>query len=86
MTSKFRREYKLSMKRGHDIDLMDEVIKMLANDTLLPEKYQDHALIGNWKGYRECHVAPDWLLVYKKEKDKMILLLTRTGTHSDLGF
>lgn len=86
MTSKFKREYKLSIKRGYDIRLIDEVIKMLANDILLPEKYEDHNLTSNWKGYRECHVTPDWLLIYKKEKDKMILLLTRTGTHSDLDF
>jgi len=83
-TSKFKKDYKITKKRGYDIELLYEVIKMLANDIRLPEKYHDHNLANNWKGYRECHITPDWLLIYKKENDKMILLLTRTGTHSDL--
>ena len=86
MTSRFKKDYKLSMKRGLDIALLDDIIKMLADDIKLHEKNKDHDLTGNWKGFRECHVLSDWLLVYKKEKDKMILLLTRTGTHSDLDF
>jgi len=85
-TSRFKKDYKIIKKRGYDIVLLYEVIKMLANDIPLPEKYQDHNLTNNWKGYRECHVTPDWLLIYKKEKGKLILLLTRTGTHSDLDF
>lgn len=85
-TGAFKQGQKLMKKRGKDIRLMDEIIDKLANDESLPVKNQDHALTGNWKGYRECHIEPDWLLVYRKEEDKLILVLVRTGSHSDLGF
>lgn len=83
-TTQFKRDYKLAMKRHLRINLLDDVIRMLSRGELLPEKYRDHALTGNWIGYRECHLLPDWLLVYRVEDDILVLTLVRTGTHSDL--
>ncbi len=79
-----RRDLKLAVKRGYDISKLDEVIDILCTTQLLPEKYKDHSLSGNYTGYRECHVAPDWLLIYKIENEILTLVLFRTGTHSDL--
>ena len=84
LTTQFKKDYKLAMKRGLKIGLLDEVITALAKGESLPEKYRDHALSGNWSGFRECHVLPDWLLIYRSENDILVLTLTRTGTHSDL--
>ena len=72
------------MKQHLDITLLDHVIRMLANGETLPEKNKDHALTGNWIGHRECHIQPDWLLVYQINGEELLLLLVRTGTHSDL--
>ena len=83
-TSQFKKDYKLAMKRGLKISLLDEVIALLAKGEELPEKYRDHALIGNWLGHRECHILPDWLLIYRIENDVLVLTLSRTGSHSDL--
>lgn len=83
-TTQFKKDYKLAMNRGLKIALLDNVIAALAMGKALPEKNKDHALTGNWTGYRECHVQPDWLLVYRIEDDVLVLTLTRTGTHSDL--
>ena len=83
-TSQFIRDYKLAMKRGLRISLLDEVITLLSKGEELPEKYRDHALIGNWLGHRECHILPDWLLIYRIENDVLVLTLSRTGSHSDL--
>lgn len=83
-TNKFKRDYKLMQKRGHDVRLLDNVIRMLAKEEKLPEKYKDHALTGNFIGFRECHIKPDWLLIYLVEDDIVTLTLSRTGTHSDL--
>ena len=83
-TSRFRKDYKLMQKRGLEMSRLDEVITMLASGDLLNEKYHDHALGGDYAGHRECHIAPDWLLVYYKEDDILVLTLARTGTHSDL--
>ena len=82
----FKKDYKLAVKRGFDVKLLQEVITMLAEEKPLPAKYKDHALNDSkdYKGMRECHIQPDWLLVYKKYKDTLILQLIRTGTHSDL--
>lgn len=66
--------------------LLETVVELLLDGQTLPEKYRDHQLTGNWKGYRECHIEPDWLLVYKIYESKLILSLVRTGTHSDLDF
>ena len=83
-TSPFKKDYKLAMKRGLDISLLEDIIAKLALGESLPEKNRDHALSGNWNGYRECHILPDWLLIYKLEDNILILTLARTGTHSNL--
>lgn len=83
-TSQFKKDYKLAMKRGLDISLLEDIIAKLALGESLPEKNRDHALSGNWNGYRECHILPDWLLIYKLEGNVLILTLARTGTHSNL--
>lgn len=83
-TTQFKKDYKLAMKRGMKLALLEAVITDLANGVPLPEKHSDHALSGNWLGYRECHILPDWLLIYRLEGDILVLTLTRTGTHSDL--
>ena len=86
-STQYRRDYKKAKKQGKDLVLLRDVVHMLANDTPLPEKYCDHALSGNWKGYRECHITPDWLLVYRKtDKGELLLLLARIASHSDLCF
>ena len=84
VTAQFRKDYKLLAKRGIQPDALADVILLLADGQPLPEKNRDHALSGNWFGHRECHIAPDWLLIYRLENDLLILTLTRTGTHSDL--
>ena len=83
-TTQFKKDFKLAMKRSMKIELLEEVIAMLAMGETLPDKNKDHALTGNWVGHRECHILPDWLLVYRLEDDILVLTLTRTGTHSDL--
>ena len=83
-TTKFKKDYKLAKKRGMDISKLTKVITMLAEGEKLPVEYHDHALAGNWVWHRECHIEPDWLLVYYIEDDVLVLTLTRTGTHSDL--
>ena len=84
LTSQFKKDYKNAIKRHLPIELLDEIIKALANGEVLPEKNRDHPLSGNWKGHRECHIQPDWLLIYRIEDDILILTLSATGTHSDL--
>lgn len=83
-TGKFKRDLKLAKKRGYNLSLLSVVVDMLAAGEPLPEKYKDHTLFGNYVGCRECHITPDWLLIYEVEEDELILYLTRTGTHSDL--
>ena len=83
-TSKFRREYRKMLKRGYDSTLFDEVVFMLATGESLASKYRDHALSGKWSGYRECHITPDWLLIYAIRESVLVLVLAGTGTHSDL--
>jgi len=86
-TSQFKKGYKNSEKQGRNMKLVEDIIIMLANDEPLAAKYKDHALVGNWKGFRECHVTPDWLLVYKKtDKNELLLTLTRLASHSELNF
>lgn len=84
MSTRFKKDYKLILKRGYDESLLKDVITVLSNGEVLPAKYKDHALTGNYVGYRECHITPDWLLIYRIEESILILALTRTGTHSDL--
>ena len=83
-TTQFKKDYRLAMKRGLDISLLEDAIATLAMGGTLPEKNKDHALSGNWAGHRECHILPDWLLVYRIDDDVLVLTLARTGTHSDL--
>ncbi len=83
-SSKFKKDFKVIIKRGYDISLFEEVLTLLREEKALPEKYNDHTLKGDYTGHRECHITPDWLLIYKKEKDMITLSLTRTGSHSDL--
>lgn len=80
----FKRDYKRIKKRGYDLRLLEDVIALLAQEQELPPAYRDHALTGDYSGCRECHIAPDWLLVYEVLHDELLLYLTRTGTHSDL--
>ena len=85
-TGQFKKDYKLAVKRGFDINALQEVITFLCSEQPLPEKYRDHALVNSrsYKDVRECHIEPDWLLIYSVEHDVLILKLIRTGTHSDL--
>ena len=83
-TTQFKKDFKLAMKRGLKMELLEEIISLLAMGETLPDKNKDHALTGNWTGHRECHILPDWLLVYRIENEVLVLTLARTGTHSDL--
>ena len=83
-TAQFKKDYKLAIKRGLKIALLDEIITLLALGEVLPDKNRDHALSGDWVNHRECHVLPDWLLIYRVEDAVLVLTQTRTGTHSDL--
>ena len=83
-TTQFKKDFKLAMKRSMKIELLEEVIAMLAMGEMLPDKHKDNALTGNWVGHRECHILPDWLLIYRIEDEVLVLTLARTGTHSDL--
>ena len=83
-TSRFKKEYKLLMKRGEDIQALDNVIRMLADGTTLPPELHDHVLSGKYAGLHECHVHPDLLLIYDRDEDVLVLTLFRTGSHSDL--
>ena len=83
-SSKFKKDFKIIVKRGYDISLFEEVLTLLREEKILPEKYNDHALKGDYIGHRECHITPDWLLIYRINNNELILSLTRTGTHSDL--
>lgn len=83
-TSQFRKDYKLAKKRGYDMSLLEHVLQQLLDCTPLEEKHHDHALTGNYLGFRECHIQPDWLLIYAIDNGQLILTASRTGTHSDL--
>lgn len=82
--SKFKRDIKLAKKRGYDLTLLEDVINILANNSPLPAKYCDHLLTGKYRSFRECHILPDWLLIYRIDNDVLTLTLSRTGSHSDL--
>ena len=83
-TSKMKRDAKRTKKRGKDLSKLIAVLDLLASQAPMPEKYQDHALKGEMRGYRECHIEPDWLLVYQVLENRLILLASGTGSHSDL--
>ena len=80
----FKRDLKTVKRRGYDLELLNDVVDTLQSGETLPEKFRDHNLHGNYKGFRECHITPDWLLIYGIHEDELILCLTRTGTHSDM--
>ena len=84
LTSKFKKDYKLAKKRHLDMQLLDDVIRKLSRGEQLEPQNNDHILTGNWSGSHECHIQPNWLLIYKIDNNQLILTLTRTGTHSDL--
>jgi len=83
-TTAYKKSYKLLKKRGYDLSLLDEVVDALRHGMALNERFKDHALKGEYAGFRECHVKPDWLLIYLIENDILTLTLVDTGTHSDL--
>ncbi len=80
--AQFKRDYKLQQRRRKNLDLLDEIIRDLVKEHPLPSKNKDHPLQGNYKGHRECHIEPDWLLIYKIEGNDIYFI--RTGSHSDL--
>ena len=84
LSNQFKKDLKTAKKRGYNLDLLDEVVTKLSNKQLLEAKNRDHELSGIYKGFRECHIQPDWLLVYRINNNDLILFLSRTGTHSDL--
>lgn len=84
VTSRFKKDLKAAQKRGYDLSLLRSVITQLSRGETLSPKYRDHALTGDWADFRECHILPDWLLIYRIEKDILVLTLVRSGTHSDL--
>ena len=83
-TTRFQKDVKRAQRRGYDMALLADIIRKLASGEALPAKNRDHALSGNYSGCRECHITPDWLLIYEIEEQQLFLYLTRTGTHSDL--
>lgn len=83
-TGRFKRDLKLAAKRGKDFSALESIVDQLCRQEPLPEKNLDHPLSGDYEGCRECHIAPDWLLIYKINGSALILYLMRTGTHSDL--
>ncbi|MBR4616155.1 MAG: type II toxin-antitoxin system YafQ family toxin [Kiritimatiellae bacterium] len=83
-TARFRKELKKVLKRGADIGKLETVVNILASGGKLPPQYRDHALTGDMEGTRDCHITPDWLLLYRIENDVLVLTLTRTGSNADL--
>ncbi|WP_288794406.1 type II toxin-antitoxin system YafQ family toxin [uncultured Megamonas sp.] len=82
--SKFKKDIKTIKKRNYDLSKLQKVIEILVEEKTLPAKYKDHSLTGIYQDFRECHILPDWLLIYRIDKDILTLVLSRTGTHSDL--
>ena len=83
-TTLIKKQLKLLEKRGYDMRLFKEVVDMLLDGVTLPAQYRDHPMKGNWRGYRNCHILSDWVLLYKVDKDILTLILVETGTHSDI--
>lgn len=84
LSTRFKKSLKVARKRGLNLALLENVVTMLQNNIPLDEKYRDHELKGKYQGFRECHIQPDWLLIYLKEQDVLTLTLVDTGTHADL--
>ena len=80
----FKKDFKRIKKRGYDISRLEKIVELLANEVPLPEQFKDHNLSGNYIGFRECHIAPDWLLIYQVDNNELVLVLSRTGSHSNL--
>lgn len=80
----FKKDFKRIKKRGYDISRLEKIVELLANEVPLSEQFKDHNLSGNYNGFRECHIAPDWLLIYQVNNNELVLVLSRTGSHSDL--
>lgn len=80
----FKKDFKRIKKRGYDISRLEKIVELLANEVPLPEQFKDHNLSGNYNGFRECHIVPDWLLIYQVNNNELVLVLSRTGSHSDL--
>ena len=83
-TSTFKKDYKRAIKQHRPIEKLDDIIRALSRGEALKDQNRDHALTGSWIGFRECHIEPDWLLIYRKDKSVLVLTLVRTGSHSDL--
>ena len=83
-TAQFKKDYKLAKKRGRNIGKLEETLRCLCSGQTLPETMRDHQLVGNYRGHRECHIEPDWLLIYRIDGANLVLTATRTGTHVDL--
>lgn len=83
-SAKFKKDYKRAKKQGKDVELLLDIVDLLAEELPLDPKHRDHPLSGDYFGYRECHILPDWLLIYKVDGRNLILTLTRTGSHSEL--
>lgn len=83
-SAKFKKDYKRAIKQGKDVELLLDIVEILAEEQPLDPKHKDHALIGDYIGYRECHIQADWLLIYKIAGQELLLTLTRTGSHSEL--
>lgn len=83
-STQFKKDLKKIRKQSKNLLLLQEIVDLLCQSQLLPEKNSDHPLVGNWKGYRECHITSDWLLIYKVEDEVSLLRLMRTGSHSEL--
>lgn len=84
VTNKFKKDLKRIQKQGRNLELLQDVLQLLLMETELDIKYRDHALTGNYVGFRECHIQPDWLLIYMINHNDLILTASRTGSHSDL--
>lgn len=84
LSNRFRKDLKTIQKRGYDLELLNDVVDRLSARLPLEGKHRDHPLSGDFLGFRECHILPDWLLVYRIDDEELFLLLSRTGTHSDL--
>lgn len=84
IAGKFKDSFKRMKKRGYDLSLLEKIIEMIANREKLDPKYRDHELSGVCKGLRECHIKPDWLLIYLVDKEEQVITLVDTGSHSDL--
>lgn len=84
LSTQFKKDLKTAAKRGYDLSILNQVVDALASEKELDQKYHDHSLSGEYSKFRECHLKPDWLLIYKKNEKELLLLLARTGSHSDL--